>query len=36
MSDVLMIAATFAALALCQAYVKWCDRIATSDDEASA
>jgi hypothetical protein len=36
MGDVLMIAATFAALALCQAYVKWCDRIASSEDETPA
>jgi hypothetical protein len=31
MGDLLMIVITVSALALCQFYVKWCDRIATAD-----
>jgi hypothetical protein len=31
MGDLLMIVITVGALALCQLYVKWCDRIATAD-----
>ena len=31
MGDLLMIVITVGALALCQLYVKWCDRIATAE-----
>jgi len=34
MGDLLMIVITVGALALCQFYVKWCDRIATAELDA--
>jgi hypothetical protein len=34
MGDLLMIVITIGALALCQFYVKWCDRIATAEPDA--